>query len=412
MSAFRENISSTNSVSPRSVSPTAAPSCLSPTTAHSPSSPAAVTGNSPSSPASRTAPASAPDTHLSSGSTISAPLVELTVPAPPSATDSITPVAAPAESSSAVPTDCVSKNSKSTRKGGKKKKKSRIPALVIMLLGVLLLSYPIISDALATYQASQSIATYTETVSALDEDARAKMMAQAIAYNHRLAGIHEDGDADIDGLTYYDILDTDGTGVIGTLEIPSIGVEQPIRHSTTEDTLMNGTGHMEGTGMPIPTGGSHVAIAGHTGMPGQRMFDEVDDLVPGDIVRVRVLDTITIYQVESSEVVTPNTIMPFSPEMGSDYLTLITCTPYGINDHRLLVHCKALSQEEADSISEGSDKISKYVNLRTIPVVIAVVVVVLLAIVGFIRRRRKKRKQKKQKKQKDNTGEAAEKSPK
>lgn len=285
------------------------------------------------------------------------------------------------------------------RKMEKKKKRARRPigSIMLMIFGALLLAFPIISDLHASWLASQAITSYTSTIESMSQEEKDLMMAQALAYNNRLSGTTTDADIDIDHVAYDDILNTTGTGIIGSVVIDCIGVNQPIYHGTDESTLMNGVGHMEGTSIPFETGATHAAIAGHTGMPGQRMFDELVDLEPGDIVKIRIMDTETWYEVKSSEVVDPDMTATFTPEIGKDALTLITCTPYGINDHRLLVHCEAVparDQNQSDFGIVNEDKLSKYINLRTIPVIITVT----LLICGIFWRIAKKLRQCKRKK--------------
>lgn len=272
------------------------------------------------------------------------------------------------------------------------KRKRPIGSILIMLFGALLLAFPIVSDLYANWQAEQAITSYTQQIASMTQEEKDAMMAKAIAYNHRLAGESLPDDADIDGVDYYDILDTTGTGIMGAVMIECIGVNQPIYHGTEEDTLMAGVGHLEGSSFPIPTGASNAAIAGHTGMPGQRMFDELVDLEPGDKLHVKILDRDTWYQVIDSEVVDPDQKNTFAPEHGRDLLTLITCTPYGINDHRLLVHCERIdvSQNQTDFGVVTEDKISKYVNLRTLPVMITVALLLFGVIWKLLKTLRKK----------------------
>lgn len=285
---------------------------------------------------------------------------------------------------------------KARAKRAKKRKKKPLGSIALMLIGFLLLAFPIISDLHASWVAANAITSYTTTVEQYSEEDKAKMFSYAYAYNRALLGAYEEGDPSLDGVEYEDILDVATGGIMGSIEIDSIGVNQPIYHGTEDNVLMSGTGHMEATSFPLPMGGSHAAIAGHTGMPGQRMFDELVDLEPGDLVKINILDTTTVYQVDGSEVVEPDYVFSFRPERGEDLLTLITCTPYGINDHRLLVHCHAIG--DAQSLDWGeiyeADKFSKYLNLRTLPMIITVGIAICAILFGVIKRKRKKKKKK------------------
>lgn len=285
----------------------------------------------------------------------------------------------------------------------KLKRKGRRPIVpvILMIFGFTLLMFPIISDFYASYIASKAVTSYTQRVEEISAEDRERMIAEAIAYNHRLSGIYDDADTPFADVGYQDILDPFANGVMGTVEIECIGVTQPIYHGTSDSVLMVGAGHMEGSSFPLRTGGSHAAVAGHTGMPGQRMFDEVKNLEPGDIVKVSILDRVTIYQVDSSEVVSPGWRSSFDAPEGEDWLTLVTCTPYGINDHRLLVHCKAAAEERQQELFEnpGFDKLSKFINIRTLPVIAIVLVALASAIISlvraFMRRKAKNGKQEK-----------------
>lgn len=283
-------------------------------------------------------------------------------------------------------------------------------SMILLLIGTILLGFPIVSDLYANYLASQSIETYSQSVESMTQEDRDHLFAEAIAHNHRLANIHDDNDVNIEDKDYHDILDVTGTGIMGYIEISCIGVRQPIYHGTEDNVLMAGVGHMDNSSFPVESGTSHAAIAGHTGMPGQRMFDELVALEPGDMVKISILDRTYYYDVVSSRVVEPNEKNFAELEDGKDLLTLITCTPYGINDHRLLVECELAQYQEANDTISGIaqlDKISKYLNLRTLPVIIVVVIIILSIIVNAGKKLRKRKKKKQQEKDKQNRQDSA-----
>lgn len=280
----------------------------------------------------------------------------------------------------------------------RRKRKSRpFGAFILMFLGIALLLYPIVSDVYESYRASQSVNEYVEKADQLSQDEIEAMIAEATSYNHRLMSEIKLEDEDLNDTDYMDILDVTGTGIMGSVEIECIGVNQPIYHTVEENVLMNGTGHMQGTSFPLATGGSWAAIAGHTGMPGQRMFDELTSLTGGEIVKVKILDRKTLYRVEDCEVVEPDWQANFTVEEGVDRLTLITCTPYGINDHRLLVHCVAVPDDEVEEIENTpvENKLTKFLNMRTIPIIATILIIVVSSTFSGIKKIRKKRAQKK-----------------
>lgn len=275
----------------------------------------------------------------------------------------------------------------------RKKKKRHIGPIIFMLFGVMLLAVPIVSDMYASWVASQAISSYTHTASKFTQEEIEDMIAEAVAYNHRLMPDARPEDKDINDIKYMDILNVTKTGIMGSIEIECIGVNQPIYHTVDDNVLMNGVGHMEGTSFPLATGGSWAAIAGHTGMPGQRMFDELVSLEGGEIVKVKILDRTTIYRVDGHKVVEPDWQGVFDVTPGVDEMTLITCTPYGINDHRLLIHCTAVPEDEIEEVENTpiENKLSKFLNMRTLPI-IATFVIVIISSLNALRRKLKKKR--------------------
>lgn len=272
------------------------------------------------------------------------------------------------------------------------KKHKPIGAMILMLLGLVMLVLPIILDYQASLTAQDSITSYTQSSSVMDQEKKDMMLAQAKAYNDKLCSLTSPSEADIKQLDYYKVMDVTGTGIMGSITIDSIGVNQPIYHGTAENVLMAGVGHMENTSLPFASGGSHAVIAGHSGMPGQRMFDEIIYLEPGDLIKISMLGMETWYRVSDTETVPARTEMTFLPEKGKDKLTLVTCVPYGINSHRLLINCDKVDPEEIATASTplSGDKAAKYFNLRTIPIILAVGLVILLIIICVRRSRKEK----------------------
>lgn len=215
--------------------------------------------------------------------------------------------------------------------------KTTIRYLCIILLfcvGLGVLLYPTVSDLLNRRSNASLIDTYATTASQIDPADKARIFEEAHTYN----ACFKDKDAlDASGLIYENILNCYGNGVMGYLEIPKISVSLAIYHSVGEEFLRNGVGHMKGTSVPVGGDGTHAVLAGHRGLPSAKLFTDLDQMEPGDVFYIHVLDETFQYTVDEISVVEPKDVSQISIEEGEDYVTLVTCTPYGINSHRLLV---------------------------------------------------------------------------
>ena len=228
------------------------------------------------------------------------------------------------------------------RKPGKQRVPWLIPilGLALVLGGAAVFLYPVVSNYLAEKNQTRVIQNYQESVSELDEAEIAEQWRLAEEYNENLAGdpVHDpfvpgSGYALPDN--YLDVLNVDG--VMGYIEIPKIEVDLPIYHGTSEETLEKGVGHMESTTLPIGGADRHCVLTGHRGLPSAELFTNLNLLEIGDYFYIRVLDQTLAYEVERIETVEPDELELLTVEPGKDLVTLITCTPYGVNTHRLLV---------------------------------------------------------------------------
>lgn len=219
-----------------------------------------------------------------------------------------------------------------------KKYGSTVILILVFLIGLSLLLYPTVSDHWNSYHQSQAIATYAQEVAELDEDRYNELWGVARAYNDSLA---ENPNpyvmTDEQKESYDKLLNVGGDGVMGYIEIPSIQCYLPIYHGTDEAVLQVAVGHLEWTSLPVGGEGSHCVLSGHRGLPSASLFTDLDELVVGDIFLLRVLDEMFTYEVDQILIVEPNDTQALMIEAGEDYCTLVTCTPYGINSHRLLV---------------------------------------------------------------------------
>lgn len=213
-------------------------------------------------------------------------------------------------------------------------------ALTLFLGGAAVFCYPAISNYLNQKNQTRVVQHYEQTVTAQDDALLAEEWAKAEEYNENLAGdpVHDpfvpgSGYALPDN--YLDVLNIDG--VMGRITIPKIGVDLPIYHGTDAETLEKGVGHIESTSLPIGGEYRHAVLTGHRGLPSAELFTRLDELEPGDQFYLHVLDATLAYQVDQILTVEPQELETLVAEPGQDYVTLVTCTPYGINTHRMLV---------------------------------------------------------------------------
>jgi len=222
--------------------------------------------------------------------------------------------------------------------------------VVILVSAIAMLMYPIVSDQYSQYVNNRRILSYSREIEAIDPAANQEMLEAARAYNDTIKNT-EIRDAFNEAATetseaYQALLNPNGDGVMGVIEIPKIGVRLPIYHGTADVGLTRGAGHMEGTSLPVGGVNTHCGIAGHRGLPSAKLFSDLDQMQRGDVVYLNILGELLVYQVDLISVVLPFELDYMSVIEGEDYLTLVTCTPYGVNTHRLLVRCKRARLED------------------------------------------------------------------
>ncbi len=210
--------------------------------------------------------------------------------------------------------------------------------VVLLVAGIGLLSYPTISNLWNQAHTSRAVAVYEDAIQEIDTAAIEEELEKARTYNEKLlAAPDKDLFALENAEEYESILNMNGNGVMGYVEIPSISTTLTIYHGTEESVLQIAAGHLEWTSLPIGGEGTHSVISGHTGLPSAKLFTDLDQLKEKDIFQIHILNEVLYYEVDQIEVVLPEEAGSLMPEEGQDYCTLITCTPYGINSHRLLV---------------------------------------------------------------------------
>lgn len=220
-----------------------------------------------------------------------------------------------------------------------KKKKNNITTVllvVLLLAGLSLLLYPTVSDYWNSFRQSKAISNYAEKVAALDEDEYNRILSAAQSYNNKLA--KGDQKTSVDNKTEYEeLLNVSGLGIMGYIEIPQISCSLPIYHGTEDSVLQIAIGHIEWSSLPVGGKDTHCVLSGHRGLPSAKLFSNLDELQTGDIFMLRVLDEVLTYEVDQIRIVEPQETEDLYVVSGEDYCTLVTCTPYGINTHRLLV---------------------------------------------------------------------------
>lgn len=215
-------------------------------------------------------------------------------------------------------------------------KKAPVIALsLFLLLGLGLIGYPILSNLLASGEQSAVQAQYTDEVDDMTDTEIESELQAARLYNEALQNVKSTEAIDLRG--YDELLNLTGNAVMCTVEIPAIDVELPVYHGISEDVLQKGAGHMPGTSLPVGSESTHAVISAHSGLPAARLFTDLDKLEEGDLFYIHVLGETLCYEVDQVVVTIPSDTDAVQIVEGKDYVTLLTCTPYGINTHRLLV---------------------------------------------------------------------------
>ena len=265
--------------------------------------------------------------------------------------------------------------------------------IVVLLAGLSLLLYPFVSDYWNSLHQSRAIATYMEAVTELDEAAYEEWWDGAKAYNASLPGTQNRFLPDKEEQRNYEkLLDISGTGILGYVEIPNIDVLLPIYHGTDEEVLQVAIGHIEGSSLPVGGESTHCVISGHRGLPSSRLFTDLDQLTEGDIFILRVLDETLTYEVDQIHIVEPDDTSLLGIEEGQELCTLITCTPYGVNSHRLLVRGHRVENQEASSTLRITAD-AMLLDLRlAVPLIAAPILLALILLLLFRSRKEKKRK--------------------
>lgn len=265
---------------------------------------------------------------------------------------------------------------------------STVIAVVVLMAGIGVIAYPTVSDWWNSYHQSRAIAEYVQAVENTDAATLEKMLADARAYNERLAAKpNRYNMTDAEKAEYESLLDLTGTGIMGYVQINCIGVDYPIYHGMEENVLQIAIGHLEGTSLPVGGATTHAAISGHRGLPRARLLTDLDRMKEGDIFTITVLNQTITYEVDQIRIVLPEDISDLEIVKGQDFFTLITCTPYGINSHRLLVRGHRIDNViGADVVVADAIPIPRYIAILAVGV--PILFLLLLAMLIYYRARR------------------------
>ena len=299
-----------------------------------------------------------------------------------------------------------------------KSKLAIIGIVLIFLAGLGVLCYPLVSSAVNNYATRQQAQNYTKTIKKMPTEQQQALLRSAQKYNDSLTNnviiidpFDEEAYRKI-GKEYRASLDVDGNGLIGYIEVPKINVYLPIHHSTSEKTLAHSAGHLQNTSLPVGGESTHAVISAHSAYPGQTFFDYLTEVKEGDTFFVHVLDRVLKYEVDQVKVVLPSETSDLRVIPGEDHVTLVTCTPYSVNTHRLLVRGRRVEFDDSEYITTGMRAIQMgeghlfFLGYRipywaAILVIVGIVGMTVFFVVFFIRRG----KQKKQKAKRTEGGE-------
>ena len=267
--------------------------------------------------------------------------------------------------------------------------------ILVLILGLSLLLYPSVSDYWNSQVQTKAVAGYMDEVSVLDEEKYTEIWDAARAYNESLVGRDNAyATSDEQKLQYEELLDISDLGIMGYIEIPPIDIRLPIYHGTEEAVLQVGIGHLDWTSLPVGGESTHCVVSGHRGLPSARLFTDLDKLVVGDLFMIHVLDETLTYEVDQILVVEPQDTEELLIQEGKDLCTLVTCTPYGINSHRLLIRghrVENLKETVVVRVTADAIRVEPLIVSAVIFVPMLLIMLMISFVVGAFSKRRNKR---------------------
>ena len=262
--------------------------------------------------------------------------------------------------------------------------------VVLLLVGLSVMLYPTVSDWWNSRVQTRAIATYNQSVEQMDNGDKERLLMEAHSYNATLSHLTAPFTNWEDAGNYDKILDISGTGIMGYISIPKIQVELPIYHGTSAEVLNVAVGHLQGSSFPVGGENTHAVISAHRGLPSAKLFSDLDQLVEGDTFTVTILDEVLTYEVEKIFIVKPDELDKLAIIPGGDYVTLMTCTPYGVNSHRLLVRAHRVDTVYPHNVKVAADAV-QLDSMSVVPFIAAPLFVGLLVFWIVSSRRQKTR---------------------
>lgn len=260
-----------------------------------------------------------------------------------------------------------------------KEQKVNIILCLVILIGIGLISYPSVSDWWNSFHQTRAVASYAAAVSQMKTEDYDRLFAEADDYNRKLAGTGMKWSmTDEEIQEYNNVLDISDNGIMGYIDIPRIRQTLPIYHGTDDAVLQIAIGHLAGTSLPVGGDSTHCVVSGHRGLPSARLFTDLDRLIVGDIWTMTVLNRTVTYEVDQIRIVEPEDLSELQIVQGSDYCTLLTCTPYGINTHRLLVRGHRIPNLDGDANVTAD---AMQVDQTLVAMVVAVIILLILVII-------------------------------
>ncbi|MCD8214658.1 MAG: class C sortase [Clostridiales bacterium] len=294
------------------------------------------------------------------------------------------------------------KNEEKKKKGFFRRNWSTLLLFGILIVGAFLLIYPSASDYYNSFVQSRVIAVYDEEAAKLSEEEKEAVINEAREWNEYLKTLTDRWTLnDSDRERYMNILNITNTGIMGYISIPMANISLPIYHTTEDRYLTKGAGHIESTSFPVGGDGSHSAISGHRGLPSARLFTDLDRLNEGDLFQITVLTEKFTYEVDKISIVLPEDMSLLEFEDGADYCTLVTCTPYAVNTHRLLIRGHRVSNYLFDKETIPGDA-TKYEAIYIAPMVALPILIILVIILIIATRKPKNKKNKKGREENEN----------
>ena len=270
-----------------------------------------------------------------------------------------------------------------------KKHLSTIILVLVFFVGLSVMLYPTISDFWNEKRQSKAIVDYQSTIENMKEEDYTSFFKEASAYNKKLLNLNYPfiNGTKIEG--YDDILNINGNGMMGYITIPKIKVELPIYHGTSDAVLNVATGHLQGTSLPVGGKSTHCVLSAHRGLPSAKLFTSLDKMAVGDTFTITVLDKVLTYEVDQIRIVEPTDMSDLNIDPDKDYVTLVTCTPYGINTHRLLVHAHRIETvEEKPEIYVPAD--AYMIDSLIVTPIVAIPMLLVLLVFMLVKYRKKR----------------------